>query len=242
MNLADIVGRMTAEPNATKAFEDALRIGEALLFASREPLAAEAIAAHLPGGVSVEEALEALVALYAPRGVNLVQVAGKWAFRTAADLGGLLVREQSEQKKLSRAALETLAVIAYHQPVTRADIEDIRGVSIAKGTLDLLLETGWVRMRGRRRTPGRPLTYGTTSDFLEHFSLAAIEDLPGLAELKGTGFFDRALPTGFSVPTPSDAADLRDDEDPLDDAAADGDDGAADAPVADGPRIDAAAA
>jgi segregation and condensation protein B len=121
-----------------------------------------------------------------------------------------------EQRKLSRAAMETLAIIAYHQPVTRAEIEEIRGVATSKGTLDLLLETGWIRLRGRRKVPGRPVTYGTTPGFLEHFGLDAIEDLPGLEELKGAGFLEGRVPSDMSVPVPSDADALREDEDPLD--------------------------
>ena len=159
--------------------------------------------------------LEALKADYATRGVNLVRVGSKWIFRTAADLGYLLSRETQEQKKLSRAALETLAIVGYHQPVTRAEIEDIRGVAISKGTMDVLIETGWVRLRGRRKAPGRPVTYGTTDNFLLHFGLEAITDLPGLEELKGAGLFDGRLPQGFGVPTPNDSAELTDSEDPL---------------------------
>ena len=153
---------------------------------------------------------------YAERGVNLMRVAGKWAFRTANDLAWLLSKESVEQRKLSRAAIETLAIIAYHQPVTRAEIEDIRGVITSKGTLDVLLETGWIRPRGRRKTPGRPLTFGTTEAFLSQFSLEQLGDLPGLEELRGTGLLDSRLPSGFSVPAPSDDMALREDEDPLD--------------------------
>ena len=127
------------------------------------------------------------------RGVNLVRVAGKWAFRTAEDLAFLLERQAVEQRRLSRAALETLAIIAYHQPVTRAEIEEIRGVSTSKGTLDVLLETGWIKLRGRRRAPGRPVTYGTTEQFLAHFGFDSIQDLPGLAELKGAGLLELDL-------------------------------------------------
>ncbi|NDA47515.1 MAG: SMC-Scp complex subunit ScpB [Alphaproteobacteria bacterium] len=142
-------------------------------------------------------------------------------FRTASDLGWLLSREASEQRKLSRAAIETLAIIAYHQPVTRAEIEDIRGVAISKGTLDVLLETSWVRLRGRRKAPGRPVTYGTTDTFLLHFGLEAISDLPGLDELKSAGMFDGRLPPGFGMPTPKDDLALSEDEDPLEDGEAD---------------------
>ena len=145
-----------------------------------------------------------------------MRVANKWTFRTAGDLSWLMTRESTETRRLSRAAIEVLAIIAYHQPVTRAEIEDIRGVITSKGTLDVLLETGWIRPRGRRKTPGRPLTFGTTEAFLSQFSLEALGDLPGLEELKGTGLLDSRLPSGFSVPTPSDDVALREDEDPLD--------------------------
>ena len=149
---------------------------------------------------------------YETRGVNLLRVAGKWQFRTAKDLGFLLQKEAVSERKLSRAAIETLAIIAYHQPVTRAEIEDIRGVMVSKGTIDALMEVGWVRIRGRRRTPGRPVTYGTTDTFLGHFSLDAVGDLPGMEELKAAGFLEAAPPNGFDVPSPSD--DLAPDEDP----------------------------
>lgn len=192
-----------------------LRLLEALLFASAEPLDEKTLAARLPQGADVKAALEQLRAEYAPRGVNLVRVAGKWAFRTASDLSWLLTKDSVVPRKLSRAAIETLAIVAYHQPVTRAEVEEIRGISAAKGTLDVLLETGWVRPRGRRKAPGRPVTYGTTETFLAHFGLEALDDLPGLDELKGSGLLDGRLPPGFSVPTPSDDPALRDDEDPL---------------------------
>jgi len=195
---------------------EALRIAEALLFASVEPFTIEDLSGRLPEGVDVAAILEELSAQYAGRGVNLVRVAGGWAFRTASDLSFVLSRDVVEQKKLSRAAMETLAIVAYHQPVTRAEIEEIRGVATSKGTLDLLLETGWVRLRGRRKAPGRPVTYGTTRDFLDHFGLDAIDDLPGLEELKGAGFLEGRVPSGLSVPVPSDDNTLRDDEDPLD--------------------------
>jgi segregation and condensation protein B len=146
-----------------------------------------------------------------------VRVAGGWAFRTAPDLAYVLAGAAPEPQKLSRAALETLAIIAYHQPTTRAEIEEIRGVSISKGTLDTLLETGWIRLRGRRRSPGRPLTYGTTLAFLAHFGLDAIGDLPGLDELKGLGFLEGRLPPELTIPMPNDDV-LREDEDPLDEA------------------------
>jgi segregation and condensation protein B len=192
-----------------------LRLLEALLFASTEPLDQAALAKRMPDGVDIKVALAQLQADYASRGVNLVRIANKWTFRTAGDLAWLMTRESTETRRLSRAAIEMLAIIAYHQPVSRAEIEEIRGVVTSKGTLDVLLETGWIRPRGRRKTPGRPLTFGTTEAFLSQFSLEALGDLPGLEELKGTGLLDSRLPTGFSVPTPSDDPTLREDEDPL---------------------------
>jgi segregation and condensation protein B len=193
-----------------------LRLLEAMLFASTEPLDQAALAKRLPDGADVKALLEQLQADYALRGVNLVRVANKWSFRTANDLAWLMTRESTETRRLSRAAIETLAIIAYHQPVTRAEIEEIRGVVTSKGTLDVLLETGWIRPRGRRKTPGRPLTFGTTEAFLSQFTLEQLGDLPGLDELKGAGLLDTRLPTGFSVPVPSDDPALRDDEEALD--------------------------
>jgi len=192
------------------------RIVEALLFASARPLGVDDFRFHLGKDSALEAILAELAADFAPRGVNLLNVAGKWAFRTADDLGYLLIREKTEPRKLSRAAMETLAIVAYHQPVTRAEIEEIRGVATSKGTLDVLLETGWVRLRGRRKSPGRPVTYGTSEAFLDQFGLQAINELPGLAELKGAGFFDGRLPADFDVPEPSDNPEVRADEDPLD--------------------------
>ena len=191
------------------------RLLEALLFAAGEPLDEKALAKRLPADVDVRAALRHLQTEYASRGVNLVHVGNKWVFRTANDLAWLLTHESVQPKKLSRAAMETLAIIAYHQPVTRAEIEEIRGVSAAKGTIDVLLETGWIRPRGRRKAPGRPLTYGTNDAFLSHFGLENLGDLPGLEELKGAGLIEGSLPTGFDIPTPSDDPALRDDEDPL---------------------------
>jgi segregation and condensation protein B len=195
---------------------EAVRIAEALLFAAREPLSEAAIAARLPDGVEIGQVLARLRLDYANRGITLVKVAGGWAFRTATDLAWLLASDAPEPKKLSRAAIETLAIIAYHQPVTRAEIEHIRGVAISKGTLDVLLETNWVRLRGRRRAPGRPITYGTTPKFLVHFGIDAIGDLPGLDELKGAGLIEGQLPRGFSIPVPNDDDALGSDEEPLD--------------------------
>jgi segregation and condensation protein B len=195
-----------------------LRMAEALLFASAEPVDPADLAGRLPEGAEVAGLLRELQDTYATRGVNLVQVAGKWSFRTAGDLSFLLSREAVEQRRLSRAALETLAIIAYHQPVTRADIEEIRGVATSSGTLDVLLECGWIRMRGRRKTPGRPITYGTTEAFLSHFGLDAVADLPGIDELKAAGLLDARVPANFSIPEPSDAVELAPDEDPLEEA------------------------
>ena len=193
-----------------------LRILEALLFAASEPIAESYLSQHLRSSDDVAALLDELKGFYASRGVNLVKVADKWMFRTAEDLAYLLERHAVEQRRLSKAALETLAIVAYHQPVTRADIEEIRGVSASAGTLDVLMEIGWVRPRGRRRAPGRPITYGTTEDFLVHFGLESIKDLPGLAELKGAGLLQSNLPPDFMVPEPTDAAALMPDELPLD--------------------------
>ena len=199
-----------------QARAEELRLLEAMLFASAEPLDEKSLAARLPQGIDVHAALAAACRRNTrTRGVNLVRIGGKWTFRTASDLSWLLSKETIETRKLSRAAIETLAIIAYHQPVTRAEIEEIRGVSTSKGSVDVLLETGWIRPRGRRKTPGRPLTYGTSEAFLSHFGLDAVGDLPGLEELKGSGMLDGRLPPGFSVPMPSDDPTLRDDEDPL---------------------------
>ena len=192
-----------------------LRILEALLFAAEEPLDEKVLARRLPPGVDARALLLQLQEEYAPRGVNLVRVAGKWTLRTATDLAWLLTHEAVVTRKLSRAAIETLAIVAYHQPVTRAEVEEIRGVSTSKGTLDVLLETGWIRLRGRRKAPGRPVTYGTNEAFLSHFGLEALTDLPGLDELKGAGLVESTLPAGFTVPVPSDDPALRDDEEPL---------------------------
>jgi segregation and condensation protein B len=191
-----------------------LRILEAVLFASAEPLAPEEIAPHLGEGADVQALLDRLAQRYVGRGVNLVRRGGKWAFRTADDLQFLLRREQADTRQLSRAALEVLAIIAYHQPTTRAEVEEVRGVASGGGTFDILMQTGWVRMRGRRRTPGRPVTYGTTDAFLDHFGLESLSDLPGLEELKGSGLLSSRLPPTFQMPLPFDGP-LRDDEDPL---------------------------
>lgn len=209
--------RAVTEENteAERRFAHGVRVAEALLFASDQPLAGEDIARMMPAGVEVEAVLGELERLYRPRGVNLIRAGGKWMFRTAPDLGYLLKRESDEPRKLGRAALETLAIIAYHQPVTRAEIEALRGVSTHKGTLDTLLEGGFIRLRGRRRTPGRPVTFGTTETFLIQFGLNRIGDLPGLEDLAGAGLVEDQLPAGLHFPLPTDDPALRGDEDPL---------------------------
>ncbi len=212
-----VLTEVPAAPPAgrTAVMVEAMRIAEAMVFAAASPLEESEIAKRMPEDLKTADVMYELRKDYENRGVNLVRAGKKWTFRTAGDLGWLLSRETQQQKKLSRAALETLAIIAYHQPTTRAEIEDIRGVAISKGTLDVLLETGWVRLRGRRKTPGRPVTYGTTDDFLLHFGLEGITDLPGLDELKSAGMFDGRLPPGFGVPTPNDSVELTGDEEPL---------------------------
>jgi len=185
---------------------------EALLFAAAGPLSLADLARRLPEGAAVEAALAMLAERYAGRGVVLAEVGGRWRFQTAADLAWLMSEEREEPRRLSRAAQETLAIIAYHQPVTRAEIESVRGVQASKGTLDLLLELSLVRMRGRRRTPGRPVTFGTTELFLEKFGLASLSDLPGASEMKAAGLLSLDLPADFMPPDPG-AADPE--EDPL---------------------------
>jgi segregation and condensation protein B len=205
----------STEARSAETRPDELRLLEAMLFAAAAPLEEKDLAARLPQDVDLGAALARLQEEYATRGVNLVRVGGRWTFRTADDLSWLLSKETVESRKLSRAAIETLAIIAYHQPVTRAEIEEIRGVSTSKGSVDVLLQTEWIKPRGRRKAPGRPVTYGTTPAFLSHFGLDAVGDLPGIDELKGSGLLDGRLPPGFSVPMPSDDPALRDDEDPL---------------------------
>ena len=184
------------------------RMTEALLFAASEPLDERTIAARLPEGADIASLINRLTEEYEGRGVNLQKVDKKWRFVTASDVAHVLEIEKIAPRKLSRAALETLAIIAYHQPCTRADIEDVRGVQVAKGSLDQLLDIGWVKMRGKRKdVPGRPTLYGTTDDFLQHFGLETVTDLPGLADLKAAGLLDARLPPGFAVPSPIDSDD-----------------------------------
>ncbi|HJM51579.1 MAG TPA: SMC-Scp complex subunit ScpB [Alphaproteobacteria bacterium] len=204
-----------------KAF---LRMVEALLFAADEPLDEANLAARLPDGAEVPALLAALAERYADSGVNLVRVAGKWALRTAPDLKFLLERQVTMPRRLSRAAVETLAIIAYNQPVTRAEIEEIRGVGLSRGTLDLLLETGWVRLRGRRRSPGRPATWGTSEEFLEHFGLESVDDLPGLDELKAAGMLQAQPPRAILAEARAEAATQDDEDDEDEDTDDDADD------------------
>jgi len=218
MNEDDDPAEFGGNPAERLHLSEAMRMAEALVFASADPVTEKALAARLPEGIDVPQIMAELQRLYDKRGVNLVRVEDAWAFRTAGDLAFLMSRDAVQQKKLSRAALEVLAIVAYHQPVTRAEMEDIRGVETSKGTLDLLLETGWVRMRGRRRTPGRPVTYATTESFLDHFGLAEVRDLPGMEELKGAGLLSTRMPSNFSMPQPpADPDELAEDEDPLTD-------------------------
>ena len=185
------------------ATDETARMVEALLFAAAEPLGVADLADRLAPDVDVVAALEALAVQYQGRGVELACVGDRWRFQTAPDLAYLMTREREEPRRLSRAAQETLAIIAYHQPVTRAEIEAIRGVQSSAGTLDVLLELDLVRMRGRRRTPGRPVTWGTTDAFLAHYGLASLSDLPGVAEMKAAGLLSLDLPAGFTIPDPS---------------------------------------
>ncbi len=198
-----------------EAMADDLRLLEALLFAAVEPIDIETLRERLPKGCDVGALLAKLARDYAGRGINLIRVADRWRFQTAVDLEHDLVDIRETPRKLSKAALETLAIIAYHQPVTRPEIEDIRGVSVSGGTIDVLMELGWVRIRGRRRTPGRPVTYGTTENFLAHFNLEQVTDLPGRDDLKAAGLLDARLPKDFEVPTPMLSMDI--DEDPIED-------------------------
>lgn len=186
---------------------------EALLFAAAEPLSLADLAGRLPAESEVAVALAALQARYDGRGVVLACVGDRWRFQTAPDLAFLMTVEREEPRRLSRAAQETLAIIAYHQPVTRAEIESVRGVQVSKGTLDALLELGLVRMRGRRRSPGRPITFGTTDSFLQHYGLASLGDLPGVADMRALGLLSLDIPANFSVPNPG--AGGGEDEDPL---------------------------
>jgi segregation and condensation protein B len=188
------------------------RMVEAILFASVDPLGIKDIADRLPHGCDAETALELLRRRYDGRGVHLVKIGEAWAFRTASDLGFLMQRSTTEQRKLSRAAIETLAIIAYHQPVTRAEIEEIRGVAVSRGTIDQLMEMAWIKLGRRRMTPGRPGTFVVTEGFLDHFGLESARDLPGLKELRAAGLLDNRPAPGAEAEDDADAADAEQDE------------------------------
>mgnify|MGYP005726561731 FL=1 len=179
-----------------------LRILEALLFAANEPLDVESLKARLPKGANLTKLLNLIKAQYESRGVNLVKTGNKWSFKTAIDLSPMMKKEKIVQRKLSKAATETLSIIAYHQPVTRAEVEDIRGVHFSPGTLDVLMELNWVRPIGRKKVPGRPIIYGTTERFLEYFNIEQISDLPGLEELKAAGLLESRLPPNLDIKEP----------------------------------------
>ncbi|PKP90898.1 MAG: SMC-Scp complex subunit ScpB [Alphaproteobacteria bacterium HGW-Alphaproteobacteria-16] len=170
--------------------DETMRAVEAVLFAAEHPLTIAELRAYVGEEANVAAALAALSDHYAGRGIELVERGGRWHFQTAADLANFLRRDREDSRKLSRAGIETLAIIAYHEPVTRAEIEAIRGVQISKGTLDVLMEAGWIRPAGRREVPGRPLTYATTAEFLTHFGLASRRDLPGIDDLRAAGLLD----------------------------------------------------
>ncbi len=214
-SVVSLTARLKQSPDG-QAIEHNMRLLEALLFAAVEPIDVQTLRDRMPDDADVGALLARLARDYAGRGVNLVRVANRWRFQTASDLEHHLVDIKEAPRKLSKAALETLAIIAYHQPVTRAEIEDVRGVAVSKGTIDVLMELNWIRLRGRRRTPGRPITYGTSEDFLAHFNLETISDLPGREDLKAAGLLDPRLPKDFEMPEPMMTDDLAEDEAPLD--------------------------
>lgn len=230
---------------------EGVRRAEAILFAAGEPLSADQVAQVLPQGIEAGEVLMSLRNVYSKRGVNLIEVAGKWRFQTAQDLSWLFVEERQVQKKLGQAAMETLAIIAYGQPVTRAEIEAVRGVAVSKTVIDTLLETGWVRTRGRRKTPGLPVTFGTTDKFLEHFGLESLDTLPGKADLEAEGLLSDVIPSGFQMPDEealteddvliNDLSDLAEVESFVTDFVMDEDEAAEDAAHADNEVSDASA-
>jgi len=213
-SVVSLTARLQSAPDG-EAMEAELRLLEALLFAAVEPIDTQTLRERLPEEADVGALLARLARDYSGRGVNLVRVADRWRFQTAVDLEPHLTDIKEAPRKLSKAALETLAIIAYHQPVTRAEIEDVRGVAVSKGTIDVLMELGWARLRGRRRTPGRPVTYGTTEAFLAHFNLEDISDLPGREDLKAAGLLDPRLPKDFEMPEPMMPDTLTNEEDPL---------------------------
>ena len=215
-SVVSLTARLQSAPEG-KAVDADMRLLEALLFAAVEPIDTQTLRERMPEDTDVGALLARLARDYAGRGINLVHVADRWRFQTAIDLEPHLIDIKEAPRKLSKAALETLAIIAYHQPVTRAEIEDVRGVVVSKGTIDVLMELSWVRLRGRRRTPGRPVTYGTTEAFLAHFNLEEISDLPGREDLKAAGLLDPRLPKDFEMPEPMMPDALTNEEDPLED-------------------------
>jgi segregation and condensation protein B len=222
---AEQVAEETPDESEVIALEDKAqqkRLIEALLFASPEPVSLRSIQNRLPDSADVGGILLELQTEYEPRGVNLVRMEDVWAFRTAADVGPYLALAKKEEKKLSRAALETLSIIAYHQPVTRAEVENIRGVATSKGTLDVLLEAGWIKPGRRRETPGRPVTWMTTTGFLDEFGVANLSDLPGLQELKASGLLD-TRPAIETIPGAADLFSAADDADGVSAEETDGD-------------------
>jgi len=206
---AEINVQETVEPPELVEQAELIRMLEAILFASSEPISPQAMLERLPESADLNVLLPQLKETYEGRGVELVEVGGQWAFRTAKDVGDALTIQKEVSKKLSKAALETLSIVAYHQPITRAEIENIRGVATHKGTLDILMELGWVKPGRRRETPGRPLTWVTTNGFLDHFQLESVVDLPGLDELKASGLLDRRA----AIDTIPDSDDLFDNAD-----------------------------
>lgn len=215
-SVVSLTARLQSAPEG-EAMDADMRLLEALLFAAVEPIDTQTLRERMPEDADVGALLARLARDYSGRGVNLVHVANRWRFQTAIDLEPHLIDIKESPRKLSKAALETLAIIAYHQPVTRAEIEDVRGVVVSKGTIDVLMELGWARLRGRRRTPGRPVTYGTTEAFLAHFNLEEISDLPGREDLKAAGLLDPRLPKDFEMPEPMMPDALTNEEDPLED-------------------------
>ncbi len=207
-------------PDPDDKMADAMRRAEAVLFASDRPIDAETLARALPPGVEPGDVLMKLSTEFKARGVQLVELGGKWRFQTAPDLAFLFEETREQPRQLSRAAKETLAIIAYCQPTTRAEIEDVRGVAVSKGTIDVLMDAGWVRPRGRRRTPGRPITYGTTDGFMVAFGLDSLDSLPGREELRGAGLLSASIPNDFEfagTPRDPDTGELLP-EDPVDES------------------------
>ena len=218
--LKDLFGGEENPFAAAAEFARQVRMAEALLFAAAEPLDEATLKERLPEDSKIKDILESLQQQYENRGVHLKKTGRKWQFVTSPEVAHILEREQVQPRRLSKAALETLAIIAYHQPCTRAEIEEIRSVAVSKGSLDQLLELGWIRLRGRKEdTPGRPLLYGTSQEFLEHFGLEQISHLPGMADLKAAGLLEARLPPGFTVPTPKDGLDAEGDDAGNEDAA-----------------------